>query len=217
VAVPTRPERLVVVTGTGTEVGKTWVAARVLSDLRLAGVSVSARKPAQSYDPADRVTDAHLLGEASGEPQAEVCPTSRWYEVPMAPPMAADLLGRPLVTMADLLDELRWPDPAPALGIVEGAGGLRSPLADDGDTLTLVEELQPEAVVVVADAGLGAINEVRLTMESLDRGHHVASIVVFLNRYDGTDELHRRNRAWLATRDGYDVVATVPELVRRLR
>jgi dethiobiotin synthetase len=217
VAVPTRPERLVVVTGTGTEVGKTWVAARVLADLRRSGVGTSARKPAQSYDAGDRVTDAHLLGEASGEPQAEVCPTSRWYEVPLAPPMAADVLGRPPIAMADLVEELRWPDPAPTLGVVEGAGGLRSPIADDGDNLTLVEELQPDVVVVVADAGLGTVNAVRLTMESLDRGHHVAAIVVFLNRHDGTDEVHRRNRAWLADRDGYDVVTTVPELVQRLR
>lgn len=216
-AVTTRPERLVVVTGTGTEVGKTWVASRVLAELRVSGLTVAARKPVQSYDPGDRVTDAHLLGEASGEPQAEVCPTSRWYEVPIAPPMAADLLGRPLVVMADLVEELRWPEPVPALGIVEGAGGLRSPIAEDGDSLTLVEELQPDAVVVVADAGLGTVNAVRLTMEALDRGHHVAAIVVFLNRYDGTDDLHRRNRQWLADRDGYDVVTTVPDLVQRVR
>lgn len=216
-AVATRPDRLVLVTGTGTEVGKTWVGARVLSHLRLAGVAVSARKPAQSYDPGDRVTDAHLLGEASGEPQAEVCPTSRWYEVPMAPPMAAEVLGRPPIAMAELVGELRWPDPPPVLGLVEGAGGLRSPLAEDGDNLTLVEELQPDVVVVVADAGLGTINGVRLTMEALDRGHHVASLVVFLNRYDGTDELHRANRQWLARRGGYDVVTTIPELVPRLR
>ena len=48
-----RPRRLVAVVGTGTDVGKTWVSARVLRDLRAAGLRVAARKPAQSFDPGD--------------------------------------------------------------------------------------------------------------------------------------------------------------------
>ena len=53
-----RPHRLVVVVGTGTDVGKTWVAARLLIDLRAAGVTVAARKPAQSFDPDDDPVDS---------------------------------------------------------------------------------------------------------------------------------------------------------------
>lgn len=211
-----RPERLVVVTGTGTEVGKTWVAAHVTQDLVAGGAAVSVRKPAQSFHPDDRQTDAHVLALASGEDHTDVCPKHRWYEVPMAPPMAADALGRPLFTIADLVAELAWPFPRPRLGLVETAGGVRSPLAEDGDTVDLVEAIQPDLVVLVADAGLGTINSVRLSLEALDRGAHVAGLVVFLNRYDGTDDLHRRNRAWLARRDGDDVVTTVPELAARL-
>ena len=44
-----RPHRLVAVIGTGTDVGKTWVTARVIGELRETGSSVAARKPAQSY------------------------------------------------------------------------------------------------------------------------------------------------------------------------
>ena len=44
-----RPERVVLVCGTGTEVGKTWVCGRLLRELRDRGLSVSARKPAQSF------------------------------------------------------------------------------------------------------------------------------------------------------------------------
>jgi dethiobiotin synthetase len=212
-----RPARLVVIAGTGTEVGKTWVAVQALRELRAAGATVAARKPAQSFDPGDATTDAHQLADATGEPRTDVCPTHRWYEVPMAPPMAADVLGRPEFTIADLADELGWPFPTPAVGVVESAGGLRSPLASDGDTVTLIEELQPDVVVLVADAGLGTINAVRLSVDALDRGAHVASIVVFLNHYDGTDDLHRRNRDWLAGQDDFIVATTVPELVARLQ
>lgn len=211
-----RPERLVVVVGTGTEVGKTWVGAQVLRALRAAGVTVSARKPAQSFEPTDRETDAHLLAAASGEDPTLVCPSHRWYEVPMAPPMAADVLGRPRFTIADLVAELAWAPPFPQLGMVETAGGVRSPLADDGDSVTLIEALQPDLVLVVADAGLGTINSVRLTMEALDRGAQVATEIVYLNRFDERTELHRRNHRWLSQRDGYDVVTGIDELASRL-
>lgn len=215
-AVGNGPGRLVVMAGTGTEVGKTWVAAHLLTELRTAGLSVSARKPVQSFDPGDTGTDAHVLAAATGEVHTDVCPHHRWYERAMAPPMAAEALGRPPFTIADLVAELTWPFPAPDVALVETAGGLRSPLAADGDNLALVEALQPDLVVVVADAGLGTINAVRLTMEALDRGAHVADLVVFLNRYDGEDDLHRRNAAWLARRDRFAVDLAVPDLARRI-
>ena len=62
----TRPRRLVVIAGTGTEVGKTWVGCRVLELARKRGWKVAARKPAQSFG-ADQSTDAELLSMATGE------------------------------------------------------------------------------------------------------------------------------------------------------
>jgi dethiobiotin synthetase len=208
--VAARPERLVLVTGTGTEVGKTWVACRLARALRERGLIVAARKPVQSYaasdDPAG--TDAALLAEATGETAQLVCPQHRWYPMAMAPPMAADLLGRPGFTLADLVRELAWPAGV-AVGLVECAGGVRSPLAADGDALALAEALQPERVVLVADAGLGTINAVRLAAAALE-GWRVS---VVLNRFDATLDLHQRNRAWLAGRGGLHVVVDGADLV----
>ena len=200
-----RPRQLVVVTGTATEVGKTWVTAQLCSRARAAGISVAARKPAQSFEPGDveaGVTDAQVLAAATGSDPADVCPAHRWYPVAMAPPMAAEVLGRPTVTIADLLEELRWPDPAPALGFVETAGGVRSPLAVDGDTIDVIERLTPDRVVLVADAGLGTINSVLLSLEALHHRIEDDGIEVLLNRFDATDDLHRRNHAWLTDRLG---------------
>ncbi len=216
-SIGTRPRRLVVVVGTGTEVGKTWVGAHVLRELAAEGFDVAARKPAQSFDPDDRHTDAHVLGSATGEDPSDVCPRHRWYPVAMAPPMAADVLGRAPFTIADLAAETGWPVPPPALGLVETAGGVRSPQASDGDAVTLIEELQPDIVVVVAHAGLGTINDVTLTLEALDRGAHVATPMVVLNGFDPAEDLHRRNRRWLVDHQSAEVVTTVPALVARLR
>jgi dethiobiotin synthetase len=208
--VTARPERLVLVTGTGTQVGKTWVACRLALALRGRGLIVAARKPVQSYaagdDPAG--TDAALLAEATGETARLVCPQHRWYPVAMAPPMAADVLGRPAFTVADLVRELAWPVGV-AVGLIECAGGVRSPLAADGDALALAGELQPERVVLVADAGPETINAVRLAAAAL-AGWPVS---VVLNRFDATVDLHQRNRAWLAERDGLHVVVDGADLV----
>jgi dethiobiotin synthetase len=204
-----RPRRVVAIVGTGTDIGKTWIAARLLTDLRAAGLQVAARKPAQSYEPDDDPAglDASVLGAATGEPPEQVCPPHRWYEVPMAPPMAAEALGRPTFTIADLVSEVRWPAEAVDVGVVETAGGLRSPLAADGDCLALCAALAPDLAVLVADAGLGTINAVRLTLAAL--GPLASSAVVVLNRFDAGLHLHVRNREWLQARDGLNVV-TVP-------
>jgi dethiobiotin synthetase len=197
------------VVGTGTDIGKTWVSARLLTDLRAAGLQVAARKPAQSFAPADDPTtlDTAVLGAASGEEPSSVCPPHRWYETPMAPPMAAASLGRPPFTIDDLISELQWPAEAVDVGLVETAGGLRSPMAEDGDCLALCAALGPDLAVLVADAGLGTINAVRLTLDAL--GPLASVTVVVLNRFDARSDLHQRNAEWLRTRDGLRVL-TVP-------
>ena len=213
-----RPERVVLVCGTGTEVGKTWVGSRLIGELRARGTSVAARKPAQSFDvDADgtRVggaTDAEVLASASGEDPGAVCPSSRSYHRAMAPPMAAEALGLPGFRIADLVGELAWPPEQVQMGVVETAGGVRSPQASDGDATDLLAAIRPDAVVLVADAGLGTINGVRLSMDALATvtgSMPAVTTVVVLDRFDGHQEIHRRNRAWLADRLGYRVV-TLP-------
>jgi len=215
-----RPDRLIVVIGTGTDVGKTWVAAAVLQALRHQGLTVAARKPAQSFAPGDPHTDADVLGAATGEAPTSVCPRHRWYEVPMAPPMAAEVLGRPPFTIRDLIAETVWPDGID-LGLVESAGGVRSPLAadDDGDAVTLMAALMPEVVLLVADAELGTINSIRLTMtaiEPLTTTRDDLDLIVVLNRFDVENDLHRRNDAWLREHDGLNVMTSIDQLTTAL-
>ena len=197
-----RPGRLVVVVGTATDIGKTWVGGQVLARLRADGASVAARKPAQSADADDPgPSDAAVLAAATGERAADVCPAHRSYRVAMAPPMAADATGVDVPTTSDLLAELRWPEPPVEVGWFETVGGPRSPIAVDGDAITFVESLDPDLVVLVADAGLGTINSVLLSLAPF-AGRPTAT---FLNRFDPSDDLHRRNLDWLRTREGLEV------------
>lgn len=210
----TRPTRLVLVAGTATDIGKTWVGGELLARLRAAGTTVAARKPAQSADADDPgPSDAAVLAAATGEDPAVVCLPHRTYTVAMAPPMAADALGLAPPTTDELLAELAWPHPAVDVGWLETVGGPRSPIAIDGDAVTWAERLDPDLVVLVADAGLGTVNAVVLSLAPF--GDRPA--VVFLNRFDPADDLHRRNLDWLRARERLEVVVDLEALSTLVR
>jgi dethiobiotin synthetase len=202
---------VVVVTGTGTEVGKTWVSCALLAEARARGWRVAARKPVQSFDPTDASTDADRLAGASGERASDVCPPGRSYPVAMAPPMAAARLGVKPPSLQEIALDLHdsWGPEYIDLGLVEGAGGVASPLASDGDTARLAGVIGADLVLVVADAGLGVINSVRLSLAVLA----AQPTIVHLNRFDTDDDLHRLNAEWLVERDGYRVTTTIDGLI----
>ena len=196
------------VAGTGTDVGKTWVLTRLITELRVRGHEIRARKPAQSFAPTELgTTDAELIGAANDEPATVVCPAHRWYETPMAPPMAAAVLGRPPFTIEDLVGEI---DPPPNC-FIEGAGGPRSPIAADGDNVALARALGSSLVVLVADAGLGTINAVELSVTAF----HGFEAIVVLNRFNRTNDLHLRNREWL-TEAGHRIETEISALADHL-
>ena len=199
-----------VVSATSTAAGKTWLTARLIETLAARGIAAHARKPVQSFDPSTEQTDADVLAAASGQTPREVCPPHRWYERAMAPPMAATSLARPQFLLADLLSELNFP--ARGVIFVEGVGGPRSPLSADSDTVGLAGALRPRRVILVAHAGLGTINDVRLSAASFQP----LDLSVYLNRFDPSDELHERNHNWLAHVDRFEVFTTVGELAERV-
>ena len=203
------PTRVIGVLGTHTEVGKTWVLSRILEATRARGLTVAARKPVQSFDPQQGPTDADLLAKASGEDTALVCPSHRSYPIPVAPPMAADVLGRPHIRFQDVLREITWPLGTERV-FIETVGGPRSPLAHDADSVDLVHRLQVDTVLLVADAGLGTLNAVRLSLTAI----HALPTFVFLNRYDPDNELHVLNMQWLRERYGIEVGVTVESVLR---
>jgi dethiobiotin synthetase len=202
-----RPAHLIGVVGTHTEVGKTWVSEALLSRWRVCGLHGAARKPVQSFATETGATDAERLAAASGEDPHAICAAHRWYPCAMAPPMAANVLERPRIKLADLLAELQWPSGID-FGLVETVGGVLSPMAHDGASADFVRRLSPDEILLIANAGLNAINAVRLSMQCLDPGR----TRVFLNRFDGTEPVHRLNAEWLA-REGIMVLTRVDELL----
>ncbi len=206
---PTRPEKMIVVAGTGTGVGKTWIAKQLLEAWKSFGCRVAARKPAQSYAEGTWPTDADVLAGATDEAPEQVCLKNYWYPVDMAPPMAADALDMDPPTVNNLAFSVAW-QPGVDIGLVELSGGVRSPQAVDGDGVDLANLLKPHAVVLVTEAELGCINLVRMSLNGLKNvqgpdGNPVPVITV-LNRFTTDNDIQRRILEWLRDQDGIQVV-----------
>jgi dethiobiotin synthetase len=154
------------ITGTGTGVGKTYVATLIARALAASGKRVGVYKPAASgcerRDGRLESPDAISLWEAAGRPGSleKVCP--QMFAGPLAPHLAARAEGREVD--AELLRTgLEFWRSSSDIVIVEGAGGLMSPVTDDDYNATLAEEFGYPLVVVAANQ-LGTINATRQTL-----------------------------------------------------
>lgn len=154
------------ITGNNTEVGKTYVAALIARQIVAAGIRLGVYKPAASgcrmVDGQLVAEDAVQLWEGAGRPGTldEVCPQK--FAAPVAPHLAARAEGKELD--ADLLRRGAevWHRRCDLL-LVEGAGGLMSPMSDDQYVADLAYDFGYPLVVVAANR-LGVINETLQTL-----------------------------------------------------
>ena len=178
-----RPARGLFITGVDTDVGKTYVAAVIARRLAAAGCRVGVYKPAESgcriVDGEAVAEDAATLWEAAGRPGTldAVCPQR--FTAPLAPHLAARAEGRELD--AALLREglSAWADQCDIV-LVEGAGGLMSPLGDDEYVADLAADFGYPLIVVAANA-LGVINQALqtlITAATFREGLQVAGVVL---------------------------------------
>lgn len=154
---------VLVVTGTGTGVGKTVASAALASHACQSGIDVAVCKPVQT---GTLVGDDDLaeIGRLSGV--TELAGLAR-YPQPLAPVAAAEQAGTSLPTGGEMLRLIQGLDRPGRLTLVEGAGGLLVELADAGVTLRdLAVDLGAAALVVVSTE-LGTLNHTALTVESL--------------------------------------------------
>lgn len=154
---------VLVVTGTGTGVGKTVVTAALACHAHQAGIDVAVCKPVQTgTDSGD--DDLAEVARLSGV--TELAGLAR-YPQPLAPAAAAEQAGAALPSGDQLLRLIADLDRPGRLTLVEGAGGLLVELADAGVTLRDLAVALGAPVLVAVTAGLGTLNHTALTMEAL--------------------------------------------------
>jgi dethiobiotin synthetase len=166
---------VLIVTGTGTGVGKTVTTAALTSAARQAGIDVAVCKPVQT---GTAIGDDDLAEVTRLSGLNRVVGLAR-YPQPLAPLAAAEQAGTSLPTRRNVLKLIRAIDRPGQLTLVEGAGGLLVELAEEGVTLRDLAADLGAAVLVVATAGLGTLNHTALTMESLaSQGLSCAGLVI---------------------------------------
>ncbi|MER7407407.1 dethiobiotin synthase [Streptomyces sp. NPDC000070] len=167
---------VLVITGTGTEVGKTVVTAAVAAAALAAGRSVAVLKAAQTGvrpdEPGDAAEVARLAGAVTTAELAR-------YPEPLAPATAARRAGRAPVHPHEVAEAAAKLATEHDLVLVEGAGGLLVRFDPAGGTLADAARLLSAPVLVVASAGLGTLNTTELTGRELrSRGLDLAGIVI---------------------------------------
>ncbi len=196
------------ITATDTGVGKTEVACALLRGHRARGLDLGAMKPAQSGHAPGEPSDADRLRAAAGDgdPAELVCPYT--FAAPLAPAVAARLEAR-TVSLERILAAARALAARHAALLVEGAGGLLTPLTERESYADLAVALGLP-VLVVARAGLGTVNHTALTCEAL-RSRGLAVLGVVLNRTSPVgDASEPHNAAEIERLTGVRVLATVP-------
>ncbi|MDH6709811.1 dethiobiotin synthetase [Kitasatospora sp. MAA19] len=161
--------RILFVTGTNTEVGKTVATAAVASAALQGGLRVAVLKPGQTGVAPDEPGDAAEVARLAG--QLTVRELVRYPE-PLAPDTAARRAGLPFLSPAEVATAVAELAAAHDLVLVEGAGGLLVRYDDEGRTLAdqaraVRDTGLPAEVLLVASAGLGTLNIVALSAEAL--------------------------------------------------
>ncbi|MBQ7498409.1 MAG: dethiobiotin synthase [Selenomonas sp.] len=202
------------VTGTGTEIGKTYVAGLLVKTLHDAGLDVAYYKAAMSGN--DRRTDGSLIpGDAlfvkefAGITQSleSMCPYV--YEHAVSPHLASRLEGNP-VRMEVVEKAFREVCAEHDYVVVEGSGGILCPLGYDEERIQLEDVVHRFRLpsIMVADAGLGTINGVVLTYEYMRQKGLPLKGILF-NHYHEGDVMEEDNRYMCEEMTGLPVLSCI--------
>lgn len=199
--------RSVFVTGTGTEVGKTFAAAMVAHSFAAEGQRVKVFKPALTGLDEPGEPDHAILRRAARSEQSdeEIAPFR--YRPPVSPHLAAAMAGEE-IRREDLLEAARIAGEGADVFICEGVGGLLTPLSLDYLVRDLIVDLAMP-VAIASPPGLGAINHTLLTIEAARAAGLQVSSVIFTPWPEDPGRIEMSNRETIAAL-GAVGVATLP-------
>jgi len=163
------------ITGTGTEIGKTVVAGGLAAALKTNGVHVGVMKPISSGG----VADAHFLKHAAQVDDTLVLVNPIQLKHPLAPSVAAKIEDS-VIDISTITTAYNQLKEKYDFLIVEGVGGIAVPITDEMLVAHLIKKLNLP-VLIVANAGLGAINHTILTVE-FAKQHSLQLVGIVLNQ-----------------------------------
>jgi dethiobiotin synthetase len=208
------PAQVLVVSGTGTGVGKTVVTAAIAALAAGQGRRrVAAVKPAQTGEPAGPTGDLQVIRRLSGVTRTRELAR---FPDPLSPEAAARAAGRPpldLSAAAVLIKELQL---EADLVLVEGAGGLLVRYDPAGGTIADLAAMLGAPVLVVTTAGLGTLNHTALTLEALHTRQLTTAGIVIGSWPTEPGLAERANRTDLPVIAGGPLAGALPADAARL-
>lgn len=174
------------ITGTDTDVGKTYVTALLVKTLRKAGFDVGYYKAAISGAPTVAESDAGFVNRFAGINEPEDMILSYLYQNAVSPHLAARIEGNPVEKEVILKAWERVTKAYPYV-TMEGSGGIMCPIRHDEKAVYYLEDIirwLHLPVLVVANAGLGTINHVVTTCEYI-KNRHIPVKGILLNHWKG--------------------------------
>ena len=160
----TRLPPVLVVSGTGTEVGKTVVTAAVAALAASRGDRVAVVKPAQTGEPPGLSGDLDVVRRLAG---VRLTRELARFPDPLSPEAAARAAGLPPLDLAEAAIVIKQLQAEADLVLVEGAGGLLVRYDPAGATIADLAAMLAAPVLVVTTPGLGTLNHTALTLEAL--------------------------------------------------
>lgn len=174
------------ITGTDTDVGKTYVTALLVKTLRKAGFDVGYYKAAISGAPTVAESDAGFVNRFTGINEPEDMILSYLYQNAVSPHLAARIEGNP-VEKGVILKAWERVTKAYPYVTMEGSGGIMCPIRHDEKAVYYLEDIIQWLhlpVLIVANAGLGTINHVVTTCEYI-KNRHIPVKGILLNHWKG--------------------------------
>jgi dethiobiotin synthetase len=205
------PRGVLVITGTGTGIGKTVVTAAIAALARARGDRVAIVKPAQTGvhpGPGSDVPDAETIERLSGV--ADTHELARFPD-PLSPEAAARVSGLPPLDLAHAADYIAKLADSRDLVLVEGAGGLLVRYDAAGATVADLAAMCGAPALVVVAAGLGTLNHTALTLEALAARRLRLAGVAIGSWPDDPGLAERQNRSDLETLVGAPLAGALPE------
>jgi dethiobiotin synthetase len=204
---------VLVVSGTGTEVGKTVVTAAVAALAVERGERVAVVKPAQTGEPPGSTGDLEVIRRLSGV--TRTVELARFPD-PLSPEAAARVAGRPPLDLAEVAVAVKQLALSADLVLVEGAGGLLVRYDPAGATIADLAAMLGTPVLVVVPAGLGTLNHTALTLEALGARRLLPAGVVIGSWPSRPGLAERANLTDLAVIAGRPLAGALPAGAGRL-
>ena len=197
------------ITATGTDIGKTYITALLAKKLKEAGASIAYYKAALSGADSIAESDAGYVHKIANLEQDPNTLLSYLYKNAVSPHLAAQIEGNPLEKNKVLEDYGKVAAKFENI-LIEGSGGIICPIRYDDKYHYFLEDIIKwlnVPALIVADAGLGTINAIVLTVNYL-RAKNIPVAGIILNNYKG-NTMEKDNIFMVEEITGLPVLATV--------